>query len=170
MIRDDEYASPVATAVVTVGVASLVRWGSEQQKQELEDKAGELQGGLEDALRKIRALEKQTDEAVEKLARESPASLIVFELLVDGRAAEYTERFRPYAYTGNADFNVRSFRTTNVLRWEYKPGSAMFVVWQQNKSDSMDYGDFRFGRDFGGVFSAPTYNTFLIKFTYWLPM
>ena len=29
---------------------------------------------------------------------------------------------RPYAYTDNADFNIRSFRTTNVLRWEYKPG------------------------------------------------
>ena len=25
----------------------------------------------------------------------------------------------------------RSFRTTNVLRWEYRPGSALFVVWQQ---------------------------------------
>ena len=93
-----------------------------------------------------------------------------YKELVDGRADRYEDRYRPYDYSGSADFNIRSFRATNVLRWEYKPGSAMFVVWQQNKSDSMDYGDFRFGRDFGGVFSAPTYNTFLIKFTYWLNM
>lgn len=91
-----------------------------------------------------------------------------YKLLVDGRAAEYTERFRPYAYTGNADFNVRSFRTTNVLRWEYKPGSSLFVVWQQNRSGFADIGDFDFGRDFGGVFSAPAHNVFLVKLSYWV--
>jgi hypothetical protein len=93
-----------------------------------------------------------------------------YKELLDGRAEKYEDRYRPYAYSGNADFNVRSFRTTNVLRWEYKPGSALFLVWQQNKSDTLDYGDFSFGRDFNGVFSAPTNNTFLIKFSYWLNM
>ena len=75
-----------------------------------------------------------------------------------------------YDYAGNANFNIRSFRATNVLRWEYQPGSTVFVVWQQNKSDSQEYGDFRFGRDFRGVFSAETNNTFLVKFSYWLNM
>jgi Domain of unknown function (DUF5916) len=65
---------------------------------------------------------------------------------------------------------VRSFRTTNVLRWEYRPGSQLFVVWQQGKSDSQEMGDFRFGRDFSGVFSAPSHNVFLIKFSHWLNM
>ena len=90
--------------------------------------------------------------------------------LVDGRADNYADRYAPYAYTGNADFNVRSFRATNVLRWGYRPGSALFVVWQQNKSDSGDQGDFNFGRDFSGVFTAPTHNVFLVKFSYWLNM
>jgi hypothetical protein len=93
-----------------------------------------------------------------------------YKELVDGRADRYQDRYRPYDYTGDANFNYRSFRTTNVLRWEYKPGSALFVVWQQNKSDDRDYGDFRFGRDFRGVFAAPTNNTFLVKFSYWLNM
>jgi hypothetical protein len=93
-----------------------------------------------------------------------------YKELVDGRAEKYADRYRPYAYSGNADFNIRSFRTTNVLRWEYKPGSALFVVWQQNKSDSEEYGDFRFGRDFSGVFNAPSNNVFLVKFSYWLNM
>jgi hypothetical protein len=93
-----------------------------------------------------------------------------YKELVDGRAENYADRYTPYAYSGNADFNVRSFRATNVLRWEYRPGSALFVVWQQNKSDSGDQGDFNFGRDFSGVFTAPTHNVFLVKFSYWLNM
>jgi hypothetical protein len=93
-----------------------------------------------------------------------------YKELVDGRAERYEDRYRPYAYDGNADFNIRSFRTTNVLRWEYRPGSQLFLVWQQGKSDELEYGDFRFGRDFGGVFAAPSRNVFLIKFSYWLNM
>lgn len=91
-----------------------------------------------------------------------------YKSLVNGRAPEYGDRYQPYAYGGNADFNVGSFRTTNVLRWEYKPGSSLFVVWQQNRSGFADIGDFDFGRDFGGVFSAPAHNVFLVKLSYWL--
>jgi hypothetical protein len=93
-----------------------------------------------------------------------------YKELVDGRAATYEDRYRPYDYAGSADFNIRSFRTTNVLRWEYKPGSALFVVWQQNRSGFEDLGDFQFSRDFGGVFSAPAHNVFLVKLSYWLNM
>ncbi|MBL8139378.1 MAG: carbohydrate binding family 9 domain-containing protein [Acidobacteria bacterium] len=91
-----------------------------------------------------------------------------FRELTNGRAARYADRFQPYAYAGDADFNYRSFRTTNVLRWEYKPGSALFVVWQQGRQDDGDRGDLRFGRDFGGLFAAPSRNVFLVKFSYWL--
>ena len=51
---------------------------------------------------------------------------------------------------------------------EYKPGSALFVVWQQGRQDDGDRGDLRFGRDFGGLFAAPSRNVFLVKFSYWL--
>jgi hypothetical protein len=94
-----------------------------------------------------------------------------YKQLVDGRAANYEDRYTPYAaYPNNADFNIRSFRTTNVLRWEYRPGSSLFLVWQQGKSDFQEYGDFQFSRDFAGVFAAPSKNVFLIKFSYWLNM
>lgn len=99
-----------------------------------------------------------------------PGQYTNFKELVAGRAANYRDRYRPMNYDGSPDFNIRSFRTTNVLRWEYKPGSALFLVWQQGKSDSQQYGDFRFGRDFDGVFSAPSHNVFLIKFSHWLNM
>lgn len=91
-----------------------------------------------------------------------------YKLLVAPRAPEHGDRYRAYDYGRNADFNVRSFRTTNVLRWEYRPGSSLFVVWQQSRFGVGDIGRFDFGRDFGGVFSAPAHNVFLVKLSYWL--
>jgi hypothetical protein len=91
-----------------------------------------------------------------------------FRRLVDGRAPRYEDRYAAADYDANPDFNYRSFRTTNVLRWEYKPGSALFVVWQQGREAVLDNGRFAFGRDFGGAFTAPARNVFLVKWSYWL--
>jgi uncharacterized protein DUF5916/cellulose/xylan binding protein with CBM9 domain len=91
-----------------------------------------------------------------------------FKELVNGRSKSYEGRYRPIEYGGNPDFNYRSFRTTNVLRWEYKPGSTLFVVWQQGREGSIDRGTFDFNRDFGGVFDAPARNVFLVKWAYWI--
>ncbi len=93
-----------------------------------------------------------------------------FREVVDGRAAKYEDRYVPYGYTGEADFNVRSFRTTNVLRWEFKPGSALFLVWQQGRQERIEqegYGTFDVGRDYEGLFSSPARNTFIVKMSYW---
>jgi len=91
-----------------------------------------------------------------------------FKELVNGRSKSYDGRFAPFAYAENPDFNYRSFRTTNVLRWEYRPGSTLFAVWQQGREDTLDHGTFNFSKDFGGVFDAPARNVFLIKWAYWL--
>ena len=91
-----------------------------------------------------------------------------YKELVNGRADDWQSRYAPYAYGGNADFNYRSFRTTNVLRWEYRPGSSLFVVWQQGREENAPYGTFRFGRDFSSAFSVPSSNVFLVKMSYWL--
>lgn len=90
-----------------------------------------------------------------------------FRELADGRAATFDDRYRAYAYSGSPDFNFRSFRTTNVMRWEYRPGSALFVVWQQGRQETASDGDFRLGRDFGGLFSSPSRNVFLVKLSHW---
>ncbi len=66
------------------------------------------------------------------------------------------------------DFNFRSLRGSAVLRWEYRPGSALFVVWQQQRNGFENFGDFDFGRDFGAIFREDVQNIFLIKATYWL--
>ena len=93
-----------------------------------------------------------------------------YKELVNGRAERHADRYAPFAYADNADFNVLSFRTTNVLRWEFKPGSTLFVVWQQGREEEGERGDFRFGRDFRGVFATPSSNTVLVKLAYWFNM
>ena len=63
---------------------------------------------------------------------------------------------------------MKSFRTTNVLRWEFKPGSTLFLVWQQARENDAVPGGFRFGRDTRGIFAVPPHNVFLVKLAYWL--
>jgi hypothetical protein len=91
-----------------------------------------------------------------------------FHELVNGRAPVYEDRYAPFAYDTDPNFNFLSFRTTNVLRWEYRPGSVLFVVWQQGREDVLDDGRFRWGRDLGGAFDAPSSNTVLIKISRWM--
>jgi hypothetical protein len=69
---------------------------------------------------------------------------------------------------GDPDFNVRSLRGNAVLRWEYRPGSTLFFVWQQERSGFEPLGDFDFDRDTRGIFDGPSHNVFLIKASYWI--
>jgi hypothetical protein len=91
-----------------------------------------------------------------------------FHEQINGRALRYDDRYAPFAYDGNPDFRFLSFRTTNVMRWEFKPGSTLFVVWQQGREQSLPNGTFSFGRDYADVFSTPSTNTVLVKLAYWL--
>jgi hypothetical protein len=78
----------------------------------------------------------------------------------------------------NRDFNTRSLRANAVFRWEWRPGSTLFLVWQQNRegsstaSDPDDpftrVGNFRLGRDAGDLFQAESDNIFMVKLSYWL--
>jgi hypothetical protein len=70
----------------------------------------------------------------------------------------------------NPDFNFRSVRGSAVARWEFRPGSAMYVVWSENREDVVEQGDFRFRRDFAALPHAPSDDVFLVKFSYWLPI
>jgi len=95
-----------------------------------------------------------------------------FKEVADPRSETYEHRYTPFAYAapiyGSPDFNVKAFRTTNVLRWEYKPGSTLFVVWQQARENYAVPGGFDFGRDAQAIFGVPPHNVFLVKLAYWL--
>ena len=66
------------------------------------------------------------------------------------------------------DFNQRSLIGNVVLRWEYRPGSTIFVVWQHEQFERADRGDFSLGRDVGALLGAPSSDAFIIKMNYWL--
>jgi hypothetical protein len=65
------------------------------------------------------------------------------------------------------DFNIRSLRANTVFRWEFRPGSTLFVVWTQNRRDTGLTGAFDLGDDAGRVFSAPADDVLLVKMSYW---
>ena len=71
---------------------------------------------------------------------------------------------------GDPDFNFRSLLGNAVLRWEYRPGSTLFLVWQQHRQGVESFGDFEFGRDYSGLFKQAPENVFAIKVTYWIPV
>jgi hypothetical protein len=98
----------------------------------------------------------------------SSGHYVSYKELVNGRAERYDDRYAPYAYDTSPDFKVLSFRTTNVMRWEYKPGSTLFVVWQQGREGVGAPRPFRFGRDYGDIFGTDSSNAFLVKLAYWL--
>ncbi|HYJ78297.1 MAG TPA: DUF5916 domain-containing protein, partial [Longimicrobiaceae bacterium] len=68
------------------------------------------------------------------------------------------------------DFNVRSFRSNAVLRWEWRPGSTLFLVWQQDRSGAVDrIRPVRPG-SLLETLDAPGDNFLALKVTYWLPL
>jgi hypothetical protein len=66
------------------------------------------------------------------------------------------------------DFNVRSLIGNAVLRWEYRPGSTIFFVWQRQQAERAFVGDFDFARDASALFGAPGDDRFIVKVNYWL--
>ena len=66
------------------------------------------------------------------------------------------------------DFRVRSLRSNVVLRWEYRPGSTLFLVWSQDRARRFGDAEFDGARDLRSIFSDPMRNVFLIKASYWL--
>ncbi|UCC26676.1 MAG: carbohydrate binding family 9 domain-containing protein [Gemmatimonadales bacterium] len=76
------------------------------------------------------------------------------------QSADFTFRDR--------DFNFRSLIGNAVLRWEYRPGSTLFLVWQRRQSAYASVGDFDFNRDLDALWQIPSDNVFIVKVNYWL--
>jgi len=66
-------------------------------------------------------------------------------------------------------FTFRSLRGNAVLRWEYRPGSTLFVVWtRSSRIPNLPRGNIQFSDDANALFQGPSENIFLVKMTYWL--
>jgi hypothetical protein len=66
----------------------------------------------------------------------------------------------------NPAFNFLQFRSNLVVRWEYSPGSTVYLVWSQGRTADDSTGDFSLGNDLRNLFDIRPHNVFLIKFTY----
>jgi hypothetical protein len=67
-------------------------------------------------------------------------------------------------------YNVRSLRGNAVLRWEYRPGSTVFLVWTTNCGASAAGAGFSATGDLGRLCQGPSENVFAVKLNYWLSM
>ena len=67
------------------------------------------------------------------------------------------------------DFNFKSLRGNMVFRWEYRPGSAFYLVWTQQRTDEQkNFSEFNTGPSFRRLVDTPADNIFLAKVTYYL--
>ena len=89
--------------------------------------------------------------------------------LTDARAKEYADRYGAFApsYDTLRDYNGAQFNSNAVLRWEYRPGSVLFLVWQQGRANATRDGRFAFDRDMDNLFASRPDNTLLLKVSYW---
>jgi hypothetical protein len=113
-----------------------------------------------------------------------------FKKITDGRADLYTDRFHSFTeneisynsdseeykiadQSGNElytfakpDFNIKEFLSNMVVRWEYLPGSTIYLVWSQTRSQSTSMGNFDFNNNMTDLFDTKPYNVFLLKMSF----
>jgi len=97
----------------------------------------------------------------------------VRELSATPRADKYDDRYIPYsdaAVTSNpGGLNFKQLSSNVVFRWEYKPGSTLFAVWNQGRQGVLGAeGTNNFQDDMRDLFKLHPLNTFLVKMSYWL--
>ncbi|HET6555929.1 MAG TPA: DUF5916 domain-containing protein [Prolixibacteraceae bacterium] len=110
-----------------------------------------------------------------------------FKRITDSRADAYDDRFallspqelnyQPqdelYRVTNPAgtelytfdqpDFNIKQFLSNMVVRWEYMPGSTIYLVWSQTRNHHLASGNFNLGDDVTEWFDTKPYDVFLVK-------
>ena len=68
----------------------------------------------------------------------------------------------------NLDFNRLSLRSNLVIRWEWAPGSTLYVIWQQNRSERLVTGEYVGFGSLGDAVTSPGDNVLAIKASYWI--
>jgi hypothetical protein len=112
----------------------------------------------------------------------SPTTSLQFygqPLVSIGEYKDYKALARPRSYDfepvpiadGTTDFNFKSLRGNAIFRWEYRPGSALFLVWNHGRvnEDPTD-GRFTFSKSFSKLFEQDADNIFLAKLTYYFTL
>lgn len=92
------------------------------------------------------------------------------EIVRDGAAGTYRvdengDGRADYAFN-DPDFQFLQFRSNLVIRWEYRPGSVVYLVWSQDRTGLDRTGEFAIGPGVRNLFDVHPGNVFLVKFSY----
>ena len=102
-------------------------------------------------------------ESSEFLVYGEEGSTIDENYLIDPTGGDNSDAFTLY----NPDYNYKALVGTMVLRWEFSPGSTMFLVWTHNGSDFQNHGTYDFAKDFRRLIKTEADDVFALKFSYW---
>jgi hypothetical protein len=94
-------------------------------------------------------------------------SRIIYNPTADQYAVHLNDPVIPDYIISNPDFNYLEFRSNLVARWEFKPGSALYLVWTQGRYGDSDIADYSVAGNFGKIYSIFPDNVFLVKLNYW---
>ena len=103
------------------------------------------------------------------------ASIVPFDdrarRLTDGSSVvDFNDDGRADATIPNSDFALHELHGSAVLRWEYRPGSELFLVWTQKRAGDGNVGSLAPARDVSELFRVPPSNVLLMKVSYrWEP-
>ncbi|MFC2167998.1 DUF5916 domain-containing protein [Acidobacteriota bacterium] len=111
-----------------------------------------------------------------------------YKRITSPRASEYSDRFQLFSENElrqdgvflvdenrdgildysfpDPDFNFLQFRSNLVIRWEYKPGSSLYLVWSQGRTGYLPSGEYTMMDNMQEMFDVYPHNVFLIKFSY----
>jgi Domain of unknown function (DUF5916) len=97
----------------------------------------------------------------------------VRQLSATPRASAYDDRYAAYnnpAVTSNpGGFDFKELQSNLVFRWEYQPGSTLFLVWNEGRQGVTPMaGSDNFQTDVRDLLRLHPANTFLVKVSYWL--
>lgn len=95
-----------------------------------------------------------------------------FQAAANTLSDDKSERLRPLSRAesermANPDFSFNEFRSNFVARWEYRPGSTLYLVWEHARSDYGSQYVSGWGKNIGNMFSTPATNVLMLKFNYY---
>ncbi|MDZ7374279.1 MAG: carbohydrate binding family 9 domain-containing protein [candidate division KSB1 bacterium] len=93
-----------------------------------------------------------------------------FKRVADPHAARFEERYEPTSYEDPPHFKFEELRSNLVLRWEYRPGSTLYLVWSQGRSALRQDGSLYPMADLQDLLDAPGDHVLLLKVSYWFSM
>ncbi len=97
----------------------------------------------------------------DRLTRPGPGETVEVDADADGTV--------DFTFT-DPDFRVVSLRTNAVLRWEFRPGSTLFLVWQQDRGERTPFGGNGFRGGLSDAISAEGTHVLAVKVSWWLGM